>query len=431
MVHAWLGVRSDGRWSSPRCGLAVPRQNGKNGALEIRELYGMVVRGERFLHTAHEVKTARKAFARLLSFFDNPREHPELAALVSEVRRTNGQEAIVLHNGGSVEFIARSKGSGRGFSVDVLVLDEAQELSEDALAALLPTISASANAQQILTGTPPSPTATGDVFTRMREAGNAGTDFRLCWLEWSVDEKTDGVDLDDPQHVAAANPAYGTRLHAETIGDERAVMDDETYARERLGMWGGKATVGVITPEAWLAVADSTSQVEGPVAVAVDVAPMGRSASIAIAGRRPDGLFHVEVIKNQRGTDWIGSALVSLSERLKPVAIVMDQAGPAGSILLGLTEQGLEVDTTTGPEMGRACGGLLDGITNGTVRHIDQPVLSASVVIARKRTVGDAWAWHRRDAVSDLTPLVSVTLALWGFQQFASKPRKSRRAYSF
>ena len=88
---------------------------------------------------------------------DPAAKFPELNALVKEVRRTNGQEAIVLKNGGSVEFVARTKGSGRGYSVDVLVIDEAQELTEDQLAAMLPTISASSNPQILYTGTPPGP----------------------------------------------------------------------------------------------------------------------------------------------------------------------------------------------------------------------------------------------------------------------------------
>jgi hypothetical protein len=32
--------------------------------------------GEKFLHTAHEVKTARKAFLRIASFFENRRNTP-------------------------------------------------------------------------------------------------------------------------------------------------------------------------------------------------------------------------------------------------------------------------------------------------------------------------------------------------------------------
>ncbi|NKS66768.1 hypothetical protein GS461_13400 [Rhodococcus hoagii] len=62
VLDDWLGFRLDMKWSSSRCGLSVPRQNGKNGVLEVRELFGMVGLGERILHTAHEVKTARKAF---------------------------------------------------------------------------------------------------------------------------------------------------------------------------------------------------------------------------------------------------------------------------------------------------------------------------------------------------------------------------------
>jgi hypothetical protein len=48
VLQSWLGVRSDGKWASARCGLAVPRQNGKNGVLEVRELFGMVMLGEKF-----------------------------------------------------------------------------------------------------------------------------------------------------------------------------------------------------------------------------------------------------------------------------------------------------------------------------------------------------------------------------------------------
>src|SRR5699024_3149953 len=118
------------------------RQNGKNAVVEILELYALTILGFRVLHTAHEVKTARKAFLRLASFFENDRERPDLAGMVKSIRQANGQEQIFLTNGGSVEFIARSKNSGRGFTVDMLVCDEAQECPEEAQAALLPTFPA-------------------------------------------------------------------------------------------------------------------------------------------------------------------------------------------------------------------------------------------------------------------------------------------------
>jgi phage terminase large subunit-like protein len=172
ILDDWLGRRADGQWAAAKCGLCVPRQNGKNALLEMRELFGMVALGEKFLHTAHEVKTARKAFLRIASFFENVRQYPELAALAKEIRKTNGQEAIVLTNGGSIEFIARSKGSGRGFTVDVLVCDEAQFLSDEEFEALGYTVAAAplGNPQFIVTGTPPDPEKgeAGEVLTRLR-----------------------------------------------------------------------------------------------------------------------------------------------------------------------------------------------------------------------------------------------------------------------
>src|SRR5699024_4677857 len=114
VLEAWMGRKSNGRWAAGRWGLAVPRQNGKNAILEMVELFFMAVLGLKILHTAHEVKTARKAVLRIASFFENERKYPELAEIVEYIRRTNGPEASQLTDGGSIECIARSKGSGRG-----------------------------------------------------------------------------------------------------------------------------------------------------------------------------------------------------------------------------------------------------------------------------------------------------------------------------
>ena len=55
----------------------------------------------------------------------------------------------MLKNGGSIEFIARSKSSGRGFTVDVLVCDEAQELTDEQMEAIQPAISVGTFGQSV------------------------------------------------------------------------------------------------------------------------------------------------------------------------------------------------------------------------------------------------------------------------------------------
>lgn len=411
VLYAWLGETAAGRWSAPRAGLAVPRQNGKNAVLEMRELYGMVALGEKFLHTAHEVKTARKAFRRISGFFENARQWPELFALVESIRKTNGQEAIELTNGGSVEFVARSRGSGRGYTVDVLVCDEAQELTDEHLEALLPTISSAPlrNPQLLFTGTPPPPGTAAEVFVRTRRDALETRNPRLAWHEWSVDDE---YDIDDREVWAATNPSLGIRLGMDVLEVEREQMSEDGFARERLGSWRLTTAEPVIPLEVWQACADTRSKPLDPVAFAVDVPPDRGTCTIAVAGRRSDGLAHVEVVDHRKGTAWAAERLAELA-KWNPVAVILDPAGPAGSLLADLEAAGLDVTKTSARDMGQACGMFYDLATDRRLRHLDQPVLNSALGAARKRNLGDAWAWHRRD-LTDISPLVACTLALFG-----------------
>lgn len=418
VLRSWMGVRANGRWASTRCGLAVPRQNGKNGVLEIRELFGMVVLGEKFLHTAHEVKTARKAFMRLKSFFTNERRYPELAALVQEIRLTNGQEAIILTNGGSCEFVARSKGSGRGFTVDVLVLDEAQELGDDALEALLPTISAAPlqNPQQIFTGTPPGPKANGEIFTRVRNDGLARTDKRLSWHEWSCESES---DLDDLQNLAKSNPGLGIRVMQEVAEAERGTLSDDGYGRERFGIWETTATHQVIDSKSWGLRADSKSRVIERKTLGIDVSPDRSTAAVGLAGQRADGDWHVELDEHRTGVDWIPGWVVARCEGNKIHAVVVDEMSGLvekrnGRNFLVGTSIIVTLAAAEGRDMAIACSWFFDGIMSAWLWHTDQPQVNVALSVARKRPIGGAWGWNRKDANSDITPVVAETLALWG-----------------
>ena len=431
VLDDWLAVDKAGRWCALSCGLSVPRQNGKNALIEVRELFGMVGRGEKILHTAHEVKTARKAFKRLQHFFgtqvnDPAAKYPELNALVSEVRNVNGQEAIVLANGGSVEVVARSKNSGRGFTVDVLVMDEAQEMGDDDLEALMPTTSAAplGNPQWIFTGTPPGPRASGEVFTRTRtDALDRGK--RACWHEWSAESD---MDLDDHAAWRAANPALVTgRLQLEVVEGERGKFSDDGFARERLGMWSQGRSAAVIDSESWGIVADEASVALDRLALAVDVSPDRSTASVAVAGQRADGRWHVELDENRRGTGWLAGWVEARCERADVRAVVIDSMSAAAALIDELAQRKIKVTTTNSRDMAAACANFYDGVMDARVHHIDQPQLSYAVSVARKRPIGDAWGWNRKDGDSDITPLVAATLALWGAQNSnVKKPTRKR-----
>lgn len=423
----WLRKDDDGQYVCSSVGLSVPRQNGKNAILEARELYGMVELGEKFLHTAHEVKTARKAFRRIASFFENPRKFPELACMVKEIRRTNGQEAIELENGGSVEFVARSKNSARGYTVDVLVCDEAQEYSDDAQDALLPTISAApkGNPQTIYTGTPPSPSMVSEVFKRFRANVLAGDAPRDGWHEWSADPS---APFDDMTQWAVANPGLGLRLSMDAVASERSKMSEESFGRERLGIWGDISTQSIIDAATWARCADMLSQPVDRLTLGVDIQPDRSSGSIAVAGQRADGKWHVEVIDNRNQVGWIVDRVVGIYKRQPIRTVVLDARGPAISLADALEAKGVKLTVTRAENMASACGLFYDAVMEDELRHLDTPVLNSALGAARRRSLGDAWAWTRKNSMSDIAPLVACTLALFGAKSEKVKKRRSKKA---
>jgi hypothetical protein len=406
-----LGETADDRWAASRVGLLVPRQNGKNGILELRELAGLILFGEQLIiHTAHLLPTALEAFRRVRGFFDN---YDDLRKKVKRISQVNGAEGIELMSGQRLLFKARSKSAGRGFSGDCLIFDEAQELSDETYGAALPTLSARPNPQVWLTGTPPGPTTNGEVFERTRLHGLKGTDPRLYWAEWSCEP---GVDLDDRANWQRANPAMGIRIRESAIANERSAMSDEEFARERLAVWQGASSPAVIDPVTWSSLADAGSDTVGQVAYAIDVSPDRSRASIGMAAWRPDGRRLVEFVEGRNSADWVVDVARRITDAQRPIGFVIDGGSPAGSYVQALRNARVPVITVGAREYANACGTLYDEAMGGLLAHLDQPTLNVALAAGRKRKIGveGAWAWHRVNAQADITPLVACTLAIHG-----------------
>jgi hypothetical protein len=119
---------------------------------------------------------------------------------------------------------------------------------------------------------------------------------------------------------------------------------------------------------------------------------------------------------------------VQLAERWDPVAIGLDVKGPAGSLLVDLDKKGIgkpddpeapqrgDLAVPTAQEVAAGCGQLVDAITQGTLRHIDQDEVTAAIRGAKTRPLGDSWAWGRQISTQDISPLVSITLARWAYE---------------
>lgn len=412
-------VRADGNWAAFQVAVLLSRQNGKGAIEEARELAGLFAWGERLItHTAHQFDTSLEAFWRLLNLIESV---PEFDSQVKRVSRSHGEEGITLRSGQRIRFRTRTKVGGRGFSGDLLIFDEAMAISQFGHGTLLPILSAQPNPQVWYLGSAVDQQEHdhGVVFAGLRERGHAGGDKSLAWFEWSLDFDSPGEVPDevaeDVGAWALANPALGIRIRSEYIDQELAALDARSFAVERLGVGDWPSTDGIVESPVgmleWLALVDKESLLEDPVCLAFDVSP-DRRASIAAAGRRSDGLLHVEVVEQRPGTKWLPDRLVELVESHEPFEIVCDGYGPAASVLKAVVELGVQVRTLSGQEHAQACGQLVDRVGEKQVRHLGSSEIQQALRGARTRPLGDAWAWSRKNSTVDISPLVAATLAL-------------------
>jgi hypothetical protein len=416
LVHS-LGERPDGRWSAFEVGLVVSRQNGKGAILEAMELAGLFLLGERLvIHSAHQFDTSLEAFSRLEALIA---DNDEFVRRVKKITRSHGEEGITLTNGQRIRFRTRTKGGGRGFSCDRLILDEAMILPTTAHGALLPTLSARPNPQVVYTGSAVDQNVHehGEVLTSIRERGLRGDDPALAYFEWCADAEIDTVHeiAGDEEAWADANPGLGIRITTEHVAREFRSMDPRTFAVERLGVgdWPSLEHVDQdgITKEMWAACRDEQSVVVNPVRFAFDVTPDRQRAAIAAAGFREDGLPHVELTDHKSGTRWIPDRLEQLLRDHDAGPVLLDQRSPAAALIAALVERGIPFEVLGGSEYAQACGLFFDDVQGEQLRHLGTPELTAAVTGARKRPLGDAWAWSRKSSAVDISPLVACTLA--------------------
>jgi hypothetical protein len=422
VLHHSLGEREDGKWAAFEVGIEVPRQNGKGGLLEARELAGLFLLGEMLMiHSAHEFATAEEALERM----DNILEaNPDLSRRVRTLKRSHGQEGVYLKTGQRLRYRTRTKGGGRGWSADWLGMDEAMVIPETMHGALMPTLSARPNPQIWYTGSAVDQESMehGIVFARVRDRAIRAEDPALAYFGWSpaYDRPADIPEqvAADPVTWAQANPALGIRITVEHIAREHRSMDPRTFAVERLGVgdWpnlDGTDSKG-IGPETWQSLKDENSKPLDPVCFAFDVRPDRSKTAIGVSGVRGDGKYHVEVVDHRAGTGWVPDRLAELVASHGPIAVICDEGSPAAALLAKIGQAGVIVQTVNGRQYAQACGSFFDMCDQDMLRHLGTPELAAALKGASTRPLGDAWAWSRKGSEVDISPLVSCTLALRG-----------------
>lgn len=466
LLREALGTKQNGTWSSFEVAEIISRQNGKNATVEVRELFGLFVLSEPLIiHTAHEFKASNEHFLRIQ---DRIRSTDTLNKRVKSIITSHGEEAVLLRASPALifgpgakrvrksvaprlRFLARSRGSGRSFTCDCLVWDEAMILHAEQVGASMPTMSAVPNPQLWYLASAGYPDSTQ--LAMIRKRGIRGGDMSLAFFEWSIrphtplcprDERTgrrtnrfitckEHDDRDDPASWAKANPALGIRITPEHVEREMNGMPPDTFDIERLGAgeWPmDDEDWGAITQEAWDA---CQTEIRGgtvtPVCFAVDVTPDLSQATIAVAWQRPsDGRVIIEVPKgcSRRGTGWVIPRLLELRSKWRPLGIVMPKTAPASALINDAENRGIQLIKASAADEAQAFTLMVTGIQDRKIGQLgpdEAPDLRTAVRHAETRDIGDGMrGWSRKNSAANITPLTSATLAYWAFD-------KLRRSY--
>lgn len=431
VIDCWLGKDEGGKYNVTSAGLSLPRQNGKNVCLEAREFFGLVINGEKILHTAHQVKTSKKSFRRLAAMFTDKR-HPEITDIVKNIRYTNGEECIELDNGGSIEFSARSRQAARGFDgISVVVYDEAQELTDDQVEAIMATLSASATGtRQILyTGTPPYPSCPGEVFRRRRTVCLTDPGKHDSWHEWSVaGDSIEDIKTDDTTLWYMTNPALGIRLSEDFTAEEYRSMSKDGFARERLGWWSPLLAEKVdyaIPKDVWESCKSNEVKPEGKTAFGVKFSPDGTEVCLAGAVLDTLGNARIELIDRKstsQGTRWLAEWL---NQRYtKASCVVIDGRNGVDVLIDRMTDvwrmRGSIIRPST-KDVIAAASLIVDGLNENTLTWYEkQEALEESAITATKRPIAGGWGFGGDNS----TPIEACALALYGVKTSKRDPNR-------
>lgn len=434
VIDCWLGRDENGRYNVTSAGLALPRQNGKNVCLEAREFFGLVINGEKILHTAHQVRTSKKSFRRLVQMFTD-KTHPEIIEGVKQIRFTNGEEAIELLNGGTIEFSARSRQAARGFDgISLVVYDEAQELTEDQVEAIMSTLAASATGtrQIIYTGTPPYPGAPGEVFRRRRTVCLSDPGAHDCWHEWSVDaESVSQIDTKDTSLWYMTNPALGIRLSEEFTSDECRTMSPDGFARERLGWWSPvlmEVQNKALDKNAWEDCSSDSQKPNGKTAYGVKFSADGTEVSLGGCVMGSDGIARISLIKREStasGIKWLSDWLNERSQ--KASCVVIDGRNGVDVLCERLAEcwkfKG-SVIRASSKDVVSAAGMIATAVNEKEITWYKlQEDLNDSATTSIKRPIGGGWGFGGENP----TPIEACALAYFGVKTTKRDPNKKMR----
>jgi phage terminase large subunit-like protein len=424
-------VNNDGSPQFERVVFTVPRQNGKTAIAEYLEFYWLVINGYTIIHTAHQLRSAKKSYLRLIKFFTNPK-YPELYCGVnnkgaSTLNKTHGEEGIDFkESGGHYEVMNRSNVAGLGFTVDKIIFDEAQEMTDEQLEALSPTLSVSkSNARQfIFLGTAPKENKmiAENVFNRFRQRAKKGLlKTNEAYIEWAINDLKK-TDIKSPKVWYKYNPSLGIRITENFINGQYNSLAPDGFAREHLGYWSKDIkTQYIFNNQQWLELKSAAPTAFKKFAIGIKFTPDGYNLSTAIGGINNDQIY-TEILSNgtfQSINRYYLLTLKNLYEQKGFCGFIIQGNAGADNIKDLLMQNGIKekyIIKPKGAEIQSANYNYEKAYRDKKLKHFNQPLLNKVILSVEKKTSKNSsfGGWYfMSKTINDISPIESSSLACY------------------
>ncbi|MEI6029452.1 MAG: terminase [Betaproteobacteria bacterium] len=440
---------------------SVGRQNGKTMLMLILALWHIyALDSPTVIGTAQDLANAEKAWGEAVEWAQSDEELEELIDKIN----LGHPKYLKLVTGCQYRVAAASRRGGRGFSGDLILLDELREHQTwDSWSAVTNTMNARPKAQAWAFSN------AGDVFSVVlrylraqahRELGwpdgdkdaeileaidddmaeyleqNAGEQV-LGWFEWSA---APAARRTDRGAWAQANPSMNHNGIVENCVTERAISaamrtnPPSQFEIEVLCRWVTMAEAGPFPEGSWRETLDNEARPDDNTErfVAVAMSWNRSKCYIARAAHDKDGNTVVGIAAERTGSDWVIPWLLEHRDTYAGI-VIQSNGAPETSLIEDIsnallpdrTPANLSLVAWAGPDLGSATGIMFDRLDKRRIRHLAHPGLDNAATSASVKVLSQgAWVIDLATSPSDAAPLKAAIGAVWAVET-ASPVRKS------
>jgi phage terminase large subunit-like protein len=396
--------------------LLIARQSGKSHLARMRCLAGLFVFGEKdILIMSSNRSMAMKSFnimADIIERNDFLRVQLKDGDIKKGIRRTNGDERIILASGAQLEVAAATSDGARGRTCDFLWIDELREVSEPAMDAAKSVTLARKNSQRLFSSN------AGDAFSKvlndLHDACLNKPPKSLGFYEYSA---PDFCDIWDRNAWAMANPSLGHLITEEALEEAIGSSTMEAARTEQLCQWISSLTCPFST-EVLESSSDSTLEmtVGAYTVFGFDVSPSRRNGSLVAGQLLPDGRIGIgimETYSSQVAIDELkmAASIKSWVDLYKPRLVCFDKYATQ-TIADRLANSGVMVEDVSGQQFYKACGDLLEGLTNLRVVHNGSKELIEQFTNTAAKTNDSAWRIIKRKSAGDISAPIGLAMVV-------------------